>query len=151
MALDTGCPIVYPLYTLAPLGMAAECIQGGLQLLLCIYNDPRYRDHQIIVTGASAGGWIALRLVLALGEIVLGKATVRSHQSAIASEPAIDPSLTEHLDSTVGLGIARRISEIVLQSPWLDTDLDHPGDRDNAGKVGTQTMQTQELVQSHEF
>jgi len=73
MALSTGCPVIYPLYTLAPAGTAAQCIQGGRELLVKIHRDDRYRDHRIVVTGASAGAWIALRLVLALSENALGQ------------------------------------------------------------------------------
>lgn len=142
MALDTGCPIVYPLYTLAPVGTAAQCVQGGLKLLLSVYRDDRYRDHEIIITGASAGAWIALRLVLALGEIVLDKSTVRLANSQEIIERTVDSSLTSCVEKSVGLDIARRVSEIVLQSPWVDTDLKDPSDRYHESKASTQLYQS---------
>lgn len=137
MALDTGCPVVFPLYKLAPVGSAHQCVQGGLKLLLNIGQDSRFQDHRIIVTGASAGAWIALRIVLALAETVLGKSTARSVDSRGVVERMMDMSLTEHMDEVTGLKIARRISEVVLQSPWVDTDLSHPGDRYKDSKVRT--------------
>jgi acetyl esterase/lipase len=135
MAVDTGCPVVYPLYTLTPVGTAAQCIEGGLKLLVKIHQNPTYRDHQIIVTGASAGAWIALRLTLALGEIILGKATVRSADSRDIVERGMDASLIPHADGAAALDIARRICEVVLQSPWVDTDLSHPLNRCHESKV----------------
>jgi len=135
MALETGCPIIYPLYTLAPSGTAAQCIAGGLKLLLRIHRDERYRDHQIIITGASAGAWIALRLVLALSEIVLGKTTIRSNDSQDITERRVDNFLGLDVDKAVGLDIAQRISEVVLQSPWIDVDLRYPSDRCDESKV----------------
>jgi acetyl esterase/lipase len=136
MAIDTGCPIVYPLYTLAPLGTAAQCIEGGLRLLLKIHQDPRYQDHQILMTGASAGAWIALRLVLALSEVILGKTTVQTIDSHDIIERSTDQCPSRDMDNTIGLDIARRISEVVLQSPWVDTDLRHPTDRQDESKAG---------------
>lgn len=135
MALDTGCPVIYPLYTLAPVGTAAECITGGLRLLLEISQDDRYRDHKIIVTGASAGAWIALRLVLALAEGAMGKSTVRSPPSSRVDGTAADQSITTLMESSAAMNIARRIREVVLQSPWVDTDLKHPEDRDIHSKA----------------
>jgi len=138
MALHTGCPVVYPLYTPAPVGTAAQCIRGGLLLLLEIHQDPKYRDHQILVTGASAGAWIALRLTLALAEIILGKATLRSAVSRDVIERDMDISLSPRVDTVTALHIAHRISEVVLQSPWLDTELRHPSDRYHESPVGAQ-------------
>jgi len=138
MALDTGCPVVYPLYSLAPVGTAAQCIRGGLLLLLEIHQNPKYRDHQVLVTGASAGAWIALRLTLALAEIILGKATFRSAVSRDVIERDMDISLSSRVDRATALDIAHRISEVILQSPWLDTELSHPSDRYHESPVSAQ-------------
>jgi hypothetical protein len=138
MALNLGCPVVYPLYTLAPVGTAAQCIRGALLLLLEIHQNPKYRDHQIIVTGSSAGACIALRLTLALAEIILGKATFRSAVSRDVIERDMDISLSPRVDTPTARDIAHRISEVVLQSPWLDTELNHPSDRYHESPVGAQ-------------
>jgi hypothetical protein len=43
--------------------------------------------------------------------------------------------LIPHADGAAALDIARRICEVVLQSPWVDTDLSHPLNRCHESKV----------------
>jgi acetyl esterase/lipase len=61
------------MYTLAPLATGTQCIAAAIDLVVHVSQDKRYAGKRIVLMGDSAGGWIVLRLALALTELALGK------------------------------------------------------------------------------
>ena len=68
IARDYHCPVIHPAWTLAPCGNALQFPTMAVEFVLRVADDPRYRGKEIWVGGLSAGGWCALRLLLALCE-----------------------------------------------------------------------------------
>jgi len=77
-------------YTLAPYATAGQVIRVAIDLLISISEDSRYVGRDIVLMGSSAGGWIALRLALALSRLALGDEAFDAECTGISPGPAWD-------------------------------------------------------------
>jgi hypothetical protein len=96
-------PIVFPVYTLAPLSCADDFSNIAVDFLISIAEDPAYEGREIVVSGLSAGGWCALRMIFAACEEAIAIA---------GSDSQADTKRQERIISAV-----RRIRQVVLWSP----------------------------------
>jgi len=108
------CPVIHPSWTLAPQSCALQFPAMAVQLLLSIADDPTYQDKEIWLGGLSAGGWCALRLLLALCEEAL-RTNDEARRTALSSVldriPGIFlfcPSVTLEMDEE-----AKRLGKLV--------------------------------------
>ena len=103
---DSKCPVVVPIYTLAPLSTAREWNEVALEFILKLSKDARYTDYEIVMMGDSAGGWMSMRLLQALCEISCGDKSDRQGDvdealmrmgTAIMISPFINSEVTDEL------------------------------------------------------
>ncbi|KAJ9112625.1 hypothetical protein QFC19_000645 [Naganishia cerealis] len=119
LADELKCDVIVPIYTLAPLATGTSCIQTCIELLAHLERDDvRYRGKQFVLCGDSAGGWIALRVLLALIERYTGKVTFRDrhdkvHVSDIKLKQPEDFDYKAILDS---------VSDVLMISPVVDAN-----------------------------
>ena len=102
MVTESNCPVVVPIYHLAPISTAREWNQVALEFIVQLSKDARYTGYQIILMGDSAGGWMTVRLLQAMCEISCGAQTDRQEE--------VDQALTR-----MGTGI--------LISPFINSEV----------------------------
>ncbi|KAJ9123037.1 hypothetical protein QFC22_001226 [Naganishia vaughanmartiniae] len=125
LADELKCDVIVPIYTLAPLATGTSCIQTCIELLAHLERDDvRYRNKHFVLTGDSAGGWIALRVLLALVERHTGKVVYQDrkdkvHVSEMKLKQPEDVDYKAVLDS---------ISDVLMISPVVDAIVDRPED-----------------------
>jgi hypothetical protein len=131
LADDLKCDIIVPIYSLVPLSTSTTCIQTCIELLAHLERDDvRYRGKQVVLMGDSAGGWIALRLLLALMERHAGKSTFRDREDHLTIE-----DLKIEKEDIDYKAILDSISDVVMISPVVDTSVDRPEDLEVAERV----------------
>jgi len=118
--------VIHPSWTLAPQSCALEFPAMAVKHLLSIADDPQYEGKEIWLGGLSAGGWCALRLLLALCEEALDSKddARRSRLNAVLDRiPGIFlfcPSVTLEMDDE-----AKRLGNLASTDPrhdkWLLT------------------------------
>jgi hypothetical protein len=113
--VESKCPVVVPIYTLAPLSTAREWEQTALDFVLALSKDKQYAGYQIVLMGDSAGGWMSMRLLQAMCEIGLDdksgrqdaiNTALKSMGTAIMISPLINPEVNDELieaSQSVGL------------------------------------------------
>lgn len=106
VAIESHCPVVVPIYTLAPLSTAREWNIVALDFILKLAKDERYTDYEFVMMGDSAGGWMSMRLLQALCEISCGDKSDRQEEvdkvlmrmgTAIMISPFINSEPTDEL------------------------------------------------------
>lgn len=130
LADDLKCDVIVPIYTLAPLATGTACIQTCIELLAHLRDDVRYAGKQVVLSGDSAGGWIALRVLLALMERHAGKTTFRDRQDQLTVEDI--KVKDEGINYTA---ILDSVSDVLMISPVVDTSVDRPEDLEAAERV----------------
>ncbi|GHJ86315.1 hypothetical protein NliqN6_2717 [Naganishia liquefaciens] len=127
LADELKCDVVFPIYTLAPLATGTSCITTCLELLAHLRNDTRYAGKEVVLAGDSAGGWIALRTLLALVERSVGKTTFRNEQGEVTVEDfKVDGDKSDYK------AIIDCVSDVLMISPVVDTRADRPEDLEAA-------------------
>ncbi|KAI5455193.1 hypothetical protein NCC49_000010 [Naganishia albida] len=124
LADQLKCDVVVPIYTLAPLATGTSCVQTSLELLAHLQTDVRYQGKQFVLAGDSAGGWIALRVLLALSERLAGKTTFRSREEHV-EERELKLKQPEEIDYKA---ILDSVSDVLMISPVVDAIVDRPED-----------------------
>lgn len=131
LADDLKCDIIVPIYPLVPLATSTTCIQTSLELLAHLERDDvRYRGKKVVLMGDSAGGWIALRVLLALMERYAGKTTFRDREDHVTVE-----DLKFEKEDIDYKAILDSVSDVVMISPVVDTSVDRPEDLEAAERV----------------
>jgi hypothetical protein len=106
MATESGCRVVVPIYTLAPLSTAREWEQTALDLVVDLSKDERYTGHQFVHMGDSAGGWMTFRIYQSMCEVSLGEDSERKQaidkalermDTGIMISPLINPEINDEL------------------------------------------------------
>lgn len=131
LADQLKCDVVVPIYTLAPLATGTSCVQTSLELLAHLQTDVRYQGKQFVLAGDSAGGWIALRVLLALVERLAGKTTFRSREEHV-EERELKLKQPEEIDYKA---ILDSVSDVLMISPVVDAIVDRPEDLDAEKRV----------------
>ncbi|KAJ9093700.1 hypothetical protein QFC21_006296 [Naganishia friedmannii] len=117
LADELKCDVIVPIYTLAPLATGTSCIQTCIELLAHLERDDiRYRNKQFVLTGDSAGGWIALRTLLALVERQTGKVTFRDRQDKVHVSDLKLEQQPEDIDY-------KAILDSISDDPWLSKNI----------------------------
>jgi hypothetical protein len=131
LADDLKCDIIVPIYSLVPLSTSTTCIQTCIELLAHLERDDvRYRGKQVVLMGDSAGGWIAMRVMLALMEGHAGKKTFRDREDHLTVE-----DLKIEKEDIDYKAILDSLSDVVMISPVVDTSVDRPEDLEVAERV----------------
>ena len=103
---ESNCPVVVPIYTLAPLSTSREWDVVALDLITKLSKDARYADYQIVMMGDSAGGWMTMRLLQSMCEISCGEKQDRQEEvdqalmrmgTGIMISPFINSEVTDEL------------------------------------------------------
>jgi hypothetical protein len=106
---DVGLDYVFPEYTLAPYATAGQIIRGAVEVLLNISEDKRYRDHDIVLMGCSAGGWIIMRLAQVLTRLAMGQTEIegvpRGHSWELGRVQALRRKLKQVISMSGGLSL----------------------------------------------
>lgn len=137
MATDSGCRVVVPIYTLAPLSTAREWEQAALDLVINLSKDERYEGHQFVHMGDSAGGWMTFRIYQAMCEIALGEdgekkkaidKVLERSSTGIMISPLINPEINDELieasQSVSNFHTASQSASLTLeQDCWLSVNL----------------------------
>lgn len=132
LADELKCDVVVPIYTLAPLATGTACIQTSIELLAHLQKDDiRYRGKQVVLCGDSAGGWIALRVMLALMERHAGKTTYRDREDRLTVNE-LKLKQPEDIDYKA---ILDSISDVVMISPVVEATVDRPEDLEAEKRV----------------
>ncbi|KAJ9124601.1 hypothetical protein QFC24_003394 [Naganishia onofrii] len=132
LADELKCDVIVPIYTLAPLATGTSCIQTCIELLAHLERDDvRYRNKHFVLTGDSAGGWIALRILLALVERHTGKVTSRDRQDKVH----VSASKLEQAGEVDYKAILDSISDVLMISPVVDSTVDRPEDLEAEQRV----------------
>ena len=127
MATDSGCRVVVPIYTLAPLSTAREWEQAALDLVIKLSKDERYEDYQFVHMGDSAGGWMTFRIYQAMCEIALGEdgekkkaidEVLGRSSTGIMISPLINPEINDEL-----IEASQSVSNLHLASPPAPADI----------------------------
>lgn len=113
---ESGSPLIYPVWTLAPLSCADALTATSIDFILSITEDKRWERKEIVLSGSSAGGWCATRTFLALCETAC-------HAS--------DESRRRRARRALA-----RIRGLALFSPVLDLE-EHPGLVESAKAVSS--------------
>lgn len=126
MATESGCRVVVPIYTLAPLSTAREWEQSALDLIVDLSTDERYTGYQFIHMGDSAGGWMTMRLYQAMCDISLGEESERRDaidkalermDTGIMISPLINPEINDEL-----IEASKNVSLVFYLWSVADTD-----------------------------
>ena len=129
---ESHCPVVVPIYTLAPLSTARDWNIVALDFILKLAKDARYTDYEIVMMGDSAGGWMSMRLLQAMCEISCGDKSDRQGDvddtlmrmgTAIMISPFINSEPTDELieaSKSVSLHPKDAIDD---QDCWLSLNL----------------------------
>lgn len=104
------------MYTLVPYATAGQVIRVAIDLLISISEDPRYVGRDIVLMGSSAGGWIALRLALALSRLALGDEAFDAERTGISPGPAWDLDKIRR--------VRRAVTKVISVSGALGLSLD---------------------------
>lgn len=75
-------PVIYPVWTLAPLSCATEFARVAVAFLIAVADDARWEGKEIVLTGMSAGGWCVLRTLLALCEMSIQEKSDQASRAA---------------------------------------------------------------------
>jgi acetyl esterase/lipase len=103
-----GARVIFPNWTLAPQTCASEFAIAAVELFLSIAEDTQYENMDICLSGMSAGGWCALRTLLA------------------ACEAACESDLERRKRLTIALD---RVSNVILFCPAVDLVMDQEAER----------------------
>lgn len=134
LADELKCDVVVPIYTLAPLATGTACVQTSIELLVHLQKDDiRYRGKEFVLCGDSAGGWIALRVLLALVERLAGKTAFRTREDEL-EERELKLKQPEDIDYQA---ILDSVSDVLMISPVVDATVDRPEDMEAEKRVST--------------
>jgi hypothetical protein len=134
LADELKCDVVVPIYTLAPLATGTACVQTSIELLAHLQKDDiRYRGKNFVLCGDSAGGWIALRVLLALMERLAGKTTFRNREDEL-EERELKLKASEEVNYQA---ILDSVSDVLMISPVVDATADRPADLEAEKRVST--------------
>ena len=120
-------PVIVPVYTLAPLATGVQIIAAGIDMLATLSIDARYIDKKIVILGDSAGGWISLRLILALTELASAEdGSSRNELDTVL--PGAWDILQKHDLKTIR-AIRDKVKAVILFSPAIDLEMANMSDR----------------------
>lgn len=132
--------VIHPSWTLAPQSCALEFPAMATKHLLSIADDPQYEGKEIWLGGLSAGGWCALRLLLALCEETLESKddTERNRLNAVLNRiPGIFlfcPAVTLEMDDE-----AKRLGNLAStdsqNEPFFLLTSGSPVDQSSCGQI----------------
>jgi hypothetical protein len=132
LADQLKCDVVVPIYTLAPLSTGTACVQTSIELLAHLQKDDvRYREKHFVLMGDSAGGWIALRVLLALVERFKGKTTFRDREEVVEEREL----KLKHPEDVDYKAILDSVSDVLMISPVVDATADRPEDLEAEKRV----------------
>lgn len=100
IAREHRLPVFFPHWGLAPLSTALTFAETVVEYVLSVAADPRFAGREIVLVGSSAGGWCALRSLLALceahgaGQLRVQDALARIHQIILVA-PVVSPVMDE--------------------------------------------------------
>lgn len=120
-------PVVTPIYTLAPLSTGVQTIAAGIDMLVTLCGDQRYIDRELVILGDSAGGWIALRMILALVEVACGRRSETGGHDR-TEVPGADEILSKHELKHIRAALDR-VKAVILFSAAVDLELAVESDR----------------------
>lgn len=132
LADQLKCDVVVPIYTLAPLSTGTACVQTSIELLAHLQKDDvRYIGKQFVLMGDSAGGWIALRVLLALVARLKGKTTFRDREEVVEEREL----KLKHPEDVDYKAILDSVSDVLMISPVVDATADRAEDLEAEKRV----------------